>query len=90
MGCRIDELKSKQVVCINSGSVLGYVSDVELDTESGALTSIIISGRLRVFGLLGKETDIIIPWSDIRVIGDETVLVTTDLPPRLRQGSRII
>ena len=49
MICRIDELKNKQVVCVNDGCVLGYVSDVELDTEKGTLTSIVIFGRLRFF-----------------------------------------
>lgn len=34
MICRIDELKNKQVVCVDSGDLLGYVSDIELDTET--------------------------------------------------------
>ncbi len=78
MICRIDELKNKQVVCINDGFVLGYIGDIELDTESGALTAIVIFGRPRLLGLIGKQDDIIIPWKDIKVIGKETVLVTAD------------
>lgn len=78
MICRIDELKNKQVVCINDGFVLGYIGDIELDTESGNLTAIIIFGRPRLLGLIGKQDDIIIPWKDIKVIGKETVLVTAD------------
>ncbi len=78
MLCRIDELKNKQVVCVKDGGVLGYVSDIELDTENGSLTSIIIFGRFKVFGLLGKEEDIVIPWNDIKVIGNETILVNTE------------
>ena len=77
MICRIDEMKNKQVVCIKDGCVLGYISDIELDTERGTLTSIIIYGKLRFFGLFGREEDIVIPWSDIKVIGAETVLVST-------------
>lgn len=78
MNCRIDELRNKQVVCVKDGGVLGFVSDIELDTSSGTLTSIIIFGRLRFFGLLGREEDIIIPWEDIEVIGNETILVKSD------------
>ncbi len=78
MTCRIDELKNKQVVCVKDGFVLGYISDIELDVESGKLVSLIISGALRVFGLLGREKDIIIPFEDIEVIGEETVLVSTN------------
>ena len=79
MICRIDEMKDKQVVCVNDGSVLGYVSDIELDTEKGVLTSIVIYGRLRFFGLLGRDDDIVIPFEDIKVIGEETVLVSTQI-----------
>ena len=76
MGCRIDELKSKQVVSIKDGCVLGYVSDVELDVDTGELVSIIIMGKPRLFGILGREEDIIISWKNIKVIGNETVLVS--------------
>ncbi|MCQ2455399.1 MAG: YlmC/YmxH family sporulation protein [Clostridia bacterium] len=78
MRCRIDELKNKQVVCVKDGYVLGYIGDIELDTESGKLISIIIFGNLRFLGLLGREKDIVIPFEDIVVIGEETVLVSTN------------
>ena len=83
---RIDELKNKQVVCVKDGCVLGYISDIELDTNSGKLVSIIIFGRLRFFGLFGREEDIVIPWDEISVIGNETVLVNSDPPMFLKQG----
>ncbi len=78
MTCRIDELKNKQIVCVKDGCVLGFVSDVELDTEKGNLTSLIIFGKLKFFGILGREEDIVIPWDEILVIGPETILVSTD------------
>ena len=83
MVCRIDEMRQRQVVCINSGTVLGFVSDIEFDTSSGALTSVIIYGRPKLFGFFGREDDIVIPWSDIEVIGEETILVKTDCTPLL-------
>lgn len=88
MLCRIDELKNKQVVCVKDGCVLGFISDIEMDTQSGALTSIIIFGRFKFLGLLGREEDIIIPWDDIKVIGKETVLVSTEPPVYLREKAR--
>ena len=78
MCCKIDELKNKQVVCVDSGCVLGYVSDVELDVKTGNLVSIIIYGKSRLFGFLGREEDIVISWQDIKVIGNETILVTAN------------
>ena len=78
MICRIDEMKQKQVVDIVSGTVIGFLSDIEFDTVSGNLTSIIIFGRPKALGLFGKEDDITIPWRSIEVIGEETILVKFD------------
>ncbi len=88
MICKIDKLKDKQVVCVKDGCMLGYISDIELDTTSGRLTSIVIFGRLKFFGLLGREDDIVIPWEDIKVIGEETVLVNTLPPIYLKEGAK--
>lgn len=76
---RIDELKDKQVVCVKSGGILGHVSDIEFDAETGQLTSIVIFGKNHFLGLFGKDSDIIIPWKDIEVIGNETVLVNCEM-----------
>lgn len=78
MSCRIADLRNKQVVCVKNGCVLGYVSDVDINTESGKLESLVIFGRLRFLGVLGREEDIVIPWDEIKVIGQETVLVNTN------------
>ena len=51
------------------------MGDIELDTETAALTAIVIRGRWRWFGLLGREKDIVIPWEEIEVIGEDTILV---------------
>ena len=72
---RIAELKDRQVVSVSDGTVLGMVGDIELDTESGRLTAIVIYGKQKAFGILGREDDLIIPWSEIEVIGSETILV---------------
>lgn len=64
------------MVCVENGCVLGFVSDIEMDTESGNLTSVIVFGRLRFLGLFGRSQDIVIPWSEINVIGAETILVS--------------
>lgn len=81
MCCRIADLRNKQVVCVKNGCVLGYVSDIEINTTTGCIEAIVIFGRLRLFGLFGREDDIVIPWQDISVIGNETVLISTDPTP---------
>ena len=80
MNCRIADLRNKQVVCVKSGEILGYVSDMEFNTENGRLEAIVIFGKPKLMGLFGKYEDIIIPWADIEVIGQETILVKNDSP----------
>lgn len=81
MKVRIDDFRNKQVVSVKNGSVLGFAGDVEFDTESGKILSLVIPGRSRFFGLFGREDDIIIAWDEIEVIGNETVLVSCDAVP---------
>jgi len=75
MKCRIADLRCKDVVNIHDGTRLGYVSDVEVDTCTAQLVSLIIYGRPRVLGLWGREDDCVICWKDIEVIGEDTILV---------------
>ncbi len=86
MQCRIDDLRNRQVVCVNDGSVLGYISDIEFDTENGNLTALVIYGRPRALGFLGHESDVLIPWKDIEVIGPETVLVSSEAIHYINNG----
>ncbi len=72
---RIAELKDRQVICLKNGALLGIVGDIELDTETGRLSSIVIFGKNRGFGLFGRDDDIVIPWDEIEIIGNETILV---------------
>lgn len=80
MSCRMGDLRNKEVINMKDGTRLGFVSDVEIDTHTAALTAVVVYGRLRLFGLLGREPDFVIPWKDISLIGDDTVLVDY-LPP---------
>lgn len=80
--CSITELRNKEVISAKTGCRIGSVCDVEINTCDGSLVSIIVWGRTRFFGLFGKEEDIRICWSDIQVIGEDTILVCCDLPGR--------
>ena len=75
MTCRIAELQYKELVDISDGTRYGYISDLEVDTESGAVQNIIAYGRARAFGLLGREPDLVFPWSAIKRIGSDLILI---------------
>lgn len=75
MNCRIVELKNKEVVNIKNGCRIGCVNDVEVDIKCAKIIAIIVYGKLKCFGLLGREEDIIINWENIETIGDDIILV---------------
>ncbi len=78
MVARIEELKDKQVVSIKDASVIGYVSDIEFDTETGMLSSVVISGKSKGLGFLSRGEDIVIPWDKIEVIGNDSILISME------------
>lgn len=87
MTCRITDLRSKEIVNIRDGARLGSICDLEVDTENGRLVALVIYGRSKAMGLLGREDDIIIPWDSIDVIGDDAILVSHDSHRRSRSVS---
>ncbi len=80
MNCKLIDLRNKEVINVNDGTRLGYVCDVEINTDQAKVLSVIIYGRPRVFGLFGKGEDLVIPWELVQTIGDDTILVRY-LPP---------
>ncbi len=79
MICTLDELRRKEVIDINSGERLGYIDDVRIDLGSSEVVALLIYGRVRLFGIFGKDEDIVVPCGDIRVVGSEVVLISRSL-----------
>ena len=80
MICRFDDLKCKEIINIKSGKRMGYVDDIEFDTCTAKICKLIVYGRCRFFGLFGREEDWAVCWSDIEIIGEDTILVSCDFP----------
>ena len=66
MEFRIGELCRKEVIDVMDGSRYGYVGDAEIDLENGQVRALVVPGRLRLMGLLGREEDHIFPWAAIK------------------------
>ena len=75
MDCRISELQYKEVVDITDGTRYGFIGDLELDADTGNIRNVIIAGKSRCLGLLGRESDTVFPWSAIKRIGSDIILV---------------
>ena len=82
METRIADLRYKEVISVEDGSRFGYVGDMEIDLDSGQVRALVVPGRRRLFGLLGREEDQYIPWSAVRRFGEDIILVERRYPRR--------
>lgn len=69
------DFKHKEVINITDGKRLGFVQDVNADLETGVITSIIVPGSSKFISFFSSSNDIIIPWQNIKCIGDDIILV---------------
>ncbi len=69
------DFKHKEVINISDGKRLGFVQDVTADLQTGVITSIIVPGNAKLFNIFSKDNDIVIPWQNIKCIGDDIILV---------------
>ena len=75
MDTRIGDLRWKEVINVNDGTRYGYVGDAEVDVGTGQIRALIVPGRLRWFGLLGREPEQVFPWSAVKRFGEDLILV---------------
>ena len=74
MNCLIEDFQNKDVISIENGNKIGFVSDVEADVCTGKISAIIVCGAGGGF-TFKKPESFRIEWCDIVVIGEETILV---------------
>lgn len=90
MLCHFSDLRCKEVISIKTGCRIGYVDDVEFDTCCAKICRIIVYGKGKCFGLLGREDDFCINWCDIEIIGEDTILVSCDLPIKSKKKGNFL
>lgn len=78
MICSFSSLRNKEVVNMKTGMKIGFVDDIEIDTVTGSVVSLIVFGRARAFGIMGRDEDIVIKCKDIELIGEDTILIKFD------------
>lgn len=75
MGSKGLDFKHKEVINIKDGKRLGFVQDVCANLEDGNITSIIVPGSNRILNIFTNNNDIVIPWQNIKCIGEDIILV---------------
>ena len=75
MGQKGLDFKHKEVINVTDAKRLGYVQEVTADLKTGVITSIIVPGNNKMFNIFSGNNEIVIPWENIKCIGDEIILV---------------
>ena len=70
--CTLCQLKEKEVINVCDGRRLGCVEDIEFEIGSGKICSLILSEHS---GLFGRGEVLFVPWSSIKRIGTDIILV---------------
>lgn len=72
----LSELRTKNVVNVPDGRMLGRVIDLEFCAQDGRIDAIVVPGPFSVGNILkGERTGVVIPWSFIQCIGNDVILV---------------
>ncbi len=74
------ELCKKDVIQLKEGAKLGRADDLRINQETAQLEGLILFGRPRMFGLLGRQPDVFIPWCEVEKVGTDVILVNTAIP----------
>jgi YlmC/YmxH family sporulation protein len=77
---RLSDLAGKEIINIFDGVRLGTIvdSDMIIDPESGEVVSIILPGRSNFLNLWMDRQEIEIPWSSVKKVGSEVIIVDLD------------
>ena len=68
------QFRQKDVINLCDAARIGCVSDIEFDTCSGQICSLIISTCNGWFSF-SKDCRIVLPWNRIECIGEDAILV---------------
>ena len=72
---RITDMSYKEVIDLQTGQRLGCVRVAEIVPDTGRGTALIIPGRLKWLGLLGREPETVIPWERIQRMGEDIIFL---------------
>ena len=93
MSIKLTQLQCKEVICLADGRRLGFIEDVQVELPEGKICSVIVPGPGKFCGLGNSRHDYCIPWSCIRKIGPDIVLVDAEPAacqvPRQKHGTRL-
>lgn len=72
---RICDLQEKEVINVCDCRRLGFVADLDFDICTGQILALIVPGPAQFCGFLGRDSEYVIPFCQVRQIGEDIILV---------------
>ena len=70
-------LCEKDIISISTGQNIGRADDLEFSEITATVENLVVYGRPKLFGLLGRGKDIRISWADVITVGRDVILINT-------------
>lgn len=71
-------LCEKDIISITTGQKIGRADDIEFNEKTAVVKNLVVFGRPKLFGLLGRGKDIRISWTDVLTVGQDVILINTN------------
>lgn len=78
-------LCEKDIISISTGQNIGRADDIEFSEKTATVENLVVFGRPKLFGLLGRGKDIRIAWADVITVGKDVILINS---PEIKQSSK--
>ncbi|MDD3411897.1 MAG: YlmC/YmxH family sporulation protein [Eubacteriales bacterium] len=77
----LSELRTKEVVNVQNGKRLGRVMDIEFCVVDARVTALVVPAETSFTqALRGEKCGTVIPWENVKRIGDDVILVSLEPP----------
>lgn len=73
----INELRQMEVIDLNLGKRLGFISDLIFDDELSKIEYLVIPPEDGILSVFKRREDYIISWDQVKNIGVDVILVDT-------------
>ena len=78
-------LCEKDIISISTGQNIGRADDIEFSEKTAVVENLVVFGRPKLFGLLGRGKDIRISWADVITVGRDVILINS---PEIKQSGK--
>lgn len=83
----LSDLQLKEVVILQTGKRLGFITDFEISNDKGFISAFIVSTKQSRGNLFNRMDEMIVTWEQIVTIGDDIILINGENYSEIKQNN---